>query len=578
MMKQSVLIWGMLAFLLTGCHPVETHFNTHQQPQLAAIDTLMQSRPDTALTLLLDSPMDDPYYQLLLSEALYKNDYAQANRKELLDAMAYYDSIENPFLSARCHYMNGVGYYEMDSVVLACQEYMKALEIMEDYFEEKELVGYKAKYMALTYTHLCGLFSDQYLHEQAIYFGKEALFYYNRYNAEPWHIAWVQDRIGSHYLILNQQDSANYYFRNALAAIPDTNNMTYRDITTTLVMLSFETDKNSQVVLEQLHDLLALSDSNREYLSRCLCIGEVYYRESEFDSAWIYLTKVFDETTRINAKKQAAEWLIEICKVQDKDDEILEYAGFLAPFANQEENKSELKSKLTELYKIYTQNHLERQHHKETRQHLKRTVFFVVGILFVMFVFAFLYSLNKKKRNRLERKLKDEVFAHQMKQKALGGKMKVLNEALRTERFEKNELKKELKAKHNQLNWDSLDLFLGEDICKEVLKKIEGSSIKRIAKKEDYIELGLSDTQITQLMVAVEKHFPGFLAQLTDLYPKINRNETNQCLLCLLNLQNTQIAALLQNDYSTIKKRSVKLTNAFGTDKTLQAFLREMVF
>ena len=192
-----------------------------------------------------------------------------------------------------------------------------------------------------------------------------------------------------------------------------------------------------------------------------------------------------------------------------------------------------------------------------------------------MLVFDTLFSLNKKKRIRLESKLKDEVFAHQMKQKALGGKMKELNEALRTERFEKNELKKELKTKHDQLNWDSLELFLEEDICKKVLKKVEGLSIKRIAKKGDYIELGLSDTQISQLMVAVEKHFPGFLAQLTDLYPKINRNETNQCLLCLLNLKDTQIAALLQSDYSTIKKRSAKLTNAFGTDKTLQAFLRE---
>ena len=46
---------------------------------LSAIDTLMQSQPDSALTVLLDEPTDEPYYQLLLSEALYKNDYAQTN-------------------------------------------------------------------------------------------------------------------------------------------------------------------------------------------------------------------------------------------------------------------------------------------------------------------------------------------------------------------------------------------------------------------------------------------------------------------------------------------------------------------
>ena len=62
--------------------------------------------------------------------------------------------------SARSHYMNGVGCYENDSVVEACQEYMKALDIMEDHFEEKELVGYMAKFMALTYTRLTDVYSD----------------------------------------------------------------------------------------------------------------------------------------------------------------------------------------------------------------------------------------------------------------------------------------------------------------------------------------------------------------------------------------------------------------------------------
>lgn len=119
-------------------------------------------------------------------------------------------------------------------------------------------------------------------------------------------------------------------------------------------MLSYLTgQKSHQVVLEQLYDLLVLSESDDEYLSRCLTIGNVFYNELQYDSAWKYLNIVFDESTRIGPKKQAAEWLIDICRAQGKDNEILEFANFLVPFANQEENKSELKSKLTESYKIY---------------------------------------------------------------------------------------------------------------------------------------------------------------------------------------------------------------------------------
>ena len=136
-MKHLCEIWVLLiAVALIGCDRpapgVETELALSLQSDLIAIDTLMQTYPDSALTLLLDEEMDDPYYQLLLSEALYKNDYTQANRDELLEAMAYFDSVHDPFLSARCHYMNGVGYHEMDSVVPACEEYMKAIQTMEE--------------------------------------------------------------------------------------------------------------------------------------------------------------------------------------------------------------------------------------------------------------------------------------------------------------------------------------------------------------------------------------------------------------------------------------------------------------
>ena len=145
-----------------------TSLPTDVSPELSAIDSLMWQRPDSALTCLLpyfdtccrdgvhtvSTTNDCHYANLLLAELLYKNDNPQLNRAELLRAVDYYDSLccrdaarhvsTDPilmFLDARAHYINGVGYYERDSVVEACQEYLKALEVMEERFEEKELVG-----------------------------------------------------------------------------------------------------------------------------------------------------------------------------------------------------------------------------------------------------------------------------------------------------------------------------------------------------------------------------------------------------------------------------------------------------
>ena len=162
-------------------------------PELSAIDSLMWRQPDSALACLIpyfDTCCRDAkfcistttaynrhYAHILLAELLFKNDYAQTNRKELLQAVAHFDSLcgcrdgvhtvsTDPtiaFLDARAHYINGVGYYEHDSLTEACTEYLNTLRIMESHFAESDLVGKKARFMALTYNRLVDLFSKQYM-------------------------------------------------------------------------------------------------------------------------------------------------------------------------------------------------------------------------------------------------------------------------------------------------------------------------------------------------------------------------------------------------------------------------------
>ena len=70
---------------------------------LAEIDSLMWRQPDSAFILLQEfvvSPeveeldtFDGHYCQVLISELLYKNDFEQTNRTELLQVVAYFDSL-----------------------------------------------------------------------------------------------------------------------------------------------------------------------------------------------------------------------------------------------------------------------------------------------------------------------------------------------------------------------------------------------------------------------------------------------------------------------------------------------------
>jgi hypothetical protein len=572
-MKRFGII-GWLMVLMVACAKPPTT-DRMASPELARIDTLMQSQPDSALTLLLDEEMDDPYYQLLLSEALYKNDYTQANRDELLEAMVYFDSVNNPFLAARCHYMNGVGYHEMDSVVPACEEYMKAIQIMEEHYPEKELVGLKAKFMALTYTRLVDIFSDQYLHEQAIYFGNQALTYYHKFDAEPWQISWMLDEIGSHYDMMDVFDSADYYYHKALELLPDTNNLTYKMVAGHLAYFNYKKTTDKDPSLKRLYHLLGISESNNEFCSRCLSIGEIYYHETIYDSAWKYLNIVFDDSLDTEAKKQAAEWLAEICKNQGKYDELPKYANFLIPFATQNEDSSTVKSELTKSYGTFIQQRQDRLNKQAIRQRMRLVTVPFIVLLLALFVFGYLYRKNKRKNKELEKQFEAERLAHKLKQKALSGRLRRSNENLQ-ELKEKVKQQDALKKTENEADIP----FAEEPICTHILKLCndENLFIKTNISVSEYSDIALTDEQKAMLKQVAIKHYGDLFQRLKTNYPSLKEKDFSYFYLCLLGLNNTQIAALTQLSYRTVWEREKRLQLLFNSNEKIAVVLNGFLF
>ena len=532
--------------------------------QLTAVDTLLQTHPDSALTLLLDEPLDDPYYQLLLSEALYKNDYAQANHPELLKAMNYFDSIQDPFLSARCHYMNGIGYYEMDSIVPACAEYMKALDIMETHFKEKDLVGDKARFLALTYTHLCQLFSDQYLHEQAIYFGKCALPYYNKYDAEPWHLAWVLDEIGSQYAMVDFSDSANYYFNKAMTILPDTNSITYRDILAVQAFLGFINDSCLPNPIGQLYQLLSESESEREMVSRYLLIGEYYYNKACWDSAWYYLNKVFVGIDNTDAKVLSAQYLRDICIKTNDSLALNVYTIFLSEHANTNDLQASLHSQLATLIHGFEKAREERIYDQQRGKMVKKSSLIIASLLIATILLIVFVHHNKK------RQLEEERRFHKTQQTALGERLKKTNEALKKERAAKIEV-----LPTSEKNRDYAIKFEEEPICQHILSVCNDNvnKIKTNVPVFAYASIALTPAQEALLKEAAFFHYGSLFEKLRVYHPCLKNKDLVYCYLCLLGLDNSQIAAMTQCSYRTIWEREKRLQRIFNTDDKISMFL-----
>ena len=596
----------MSLFFAACARPVEmrhgTSLPTDMSPELSAIDSLMWQRPDSALRCLLpyfdtcgrdgvhtvSTTHDCHYANLLLAELLYKNDNPQLNRAELLRAVDYYDSLccrdaarhvsTDPilmFLDARAHYINGVGYYERDSVVEACQEYLKALEVMEDSFDEAEIIGNKANLMALLFAHLTDEFSDQYLHEQSIYFGKKSLKYFKKYDAISWNVSWVLNEIGSHYDVLGDYDSAGYYYNQGLFLLSDTNNLNYRDLTTRLAFLSYKKEKDPILSLNQLFSMLSQAESKQEFISRCLTIGEIYYHEKEFDSAWLYLNNVYDQSQNIGAKKQAAEWLVEICKAQNNMQDMHKFAEFLVPFANQEENNSGTRSQLTELYNRFKQKELEQKQHHEKKKQATLILLVFGGMLMVILFVIFLYRKNKQGKQKLETQIKAERHMHKMQQAALAGRLKRSNAAL------KEQDKKVIIAPTNSsVNKQIVvEKYAEEPICRQILDVCNDKNkpIKSSVPVSAYKDIALSDAQKAQLKEAAIRHYSELFNELKRNYPELKEKDLFYCYLCLLGLDNVQIAAMTQLSYRTIWEREKRLQQLFHTEGKMAIILNEML-
>ena len=622
---------------------------------LEEIDSLMWKQPDSALTVMLEfaaSPEADSlgefeghYCQMLISELLYKNYYEQSNREELLKAVDYFDSIvaaneyktasrrdasnasaknaQNiAFLDARAHYINGVGFYEKGDVVNACAEYLRTLEMMEAHFEEKELVGHKARFMSLTYGRLGEIFSEQFMMESAITCYEYSLIYCKIEPISPIGVSKILFRIGKQYDKINEIEKARQYFEQALESMTDTDNLVYRDITSSKVISDYQYGIGLDQLLDELRQIIRLADDETERLHRYLIIGAIYYEEGVYDSTLYYLTPVFENTDNRLSKISAAEYLRNVYdSIGDKENVDI-CMQFLADQKKSYGTIKAVVSRLEAMFKNYQNQKQEKEAEAERERSIKKTIKIIVPIAFVVvltiIILAKLKSKqllkqqqekaniilgeteheHKKELKRLqteaEQKLADAEEKHQQKveeilkrheeelklqkdqsEQEIAQTRKRHEKELEAERLayekEKDALRQNLmerveqvRALEEALNQQREEAklrrmaFLKEPICQSILNKLSG---KNITTRENAYELGiaLKDEDFEQLRIAVEKHYEDFDNMLLSQCPGLKHGHLALCHLHLLGINESEIAALKNVSYSAIMKQNESL-------------------
>ena len=555
---------------------------------LLRIDSLMQHDADSALQSLLSFraergtsfEFNNNYWSLLISEALYKTYNPQLNRyrnetfqeTSLQDAMHYFDSLalrypdnnDITMLSARSHYMNGVGYYENDSVVEACKEYLHTLEIMEDHFDEKQLVGYKAKFMALTYGRLSDLFSSRFMMEASISCGENALKYCTINPPSKYSISNILYRLGKQYDKIGDSDKTQYYYSLALEKLPDKNNPMYRDLVASLALSYYQHGNSFEESLNNLKIILKSASNEQERLTRALSIGYIFYAEHRFDSALVYFKPVFEVGNDMNLQIQAANYLRVIYDSVGNKSLSNEYANFIAKHQTARGEDQYLVSRLSDLYKDYNSKKKDDESIKKRDAAIKTTL--IILAIIVLSVIVTIVIIEKRKNNK---RLRAESQVYRINQASMAGRLKRSNDEI-------NQLKLKLKEQDfdNSTGYRQEAPTLEEEpICMLIMEIVNKGQFKSHIDHSLYRNYSLTKQQLSALRGAINHHNDNFLTKLIKQYPELTKNDIDYCSLYMLGLTEADVAALMQRAYNTVCYRSRKLKAIFGMKEPLSIIL-----
>ena len=403
---------------------------------------MMWKEPDSALKVMMEfaakvetdsmDAFEGHYCQLLISELLYKNYKQQSNRDDLLRAVGYFDSIvvadgykkngrkadargaslreRNVFLDARAHYINGAGFYERNDVVNACAEYLKALEVMEEQYEEKELTGKKAVFMFYAYNRLLELFSGQFMMDPAITCGEQVLYYCQKEASLSNQIPNTFLFIGKQYDKIGRKVEARQYYVRAIETMPDSNNLVFRDAISLKALCDYQLGSGIDQPMKTLKQILCFSESEAERLTRFLTIGDVFFEEGMFDSALVYLEPAFNGYEDNLYRVKSAEYLRVIYDNLGNKEKSDVCVKFIADYRRSESENKALISKLEAMFKDYQDQKYVRQVEIEREKAMKKALGIIIPIIVVVLVVYFVQILRNKKQLKKQQEEADRML------------------------------------------------------------------------------------------------------------------------------------------------------------------------
>ena len=552
MMHLKSIIIIILALIINACTKKEESIAN----QLQIADSYIKTQPQKSLQIL-DSINNKglgkgPYFALLYAQAKYRCYITAENDSLIKVAIEHYSTSDTPDMKARTYLVAAQVYKELGMHDVSLDYIHKASECVSNVSDT--WISYYIYY-------LWGrLLREGYDVKSSIDPFELSLLYANELNDTSLVIASLKELCRS-YLANNDTITGIKKLNHALNLAIKTNSRQdfaplYGLKAQTYYMLGSYNEALQFIDKALIYNhLLNGSDtiSNLNFKGRLLILT------NRLDSAEYYIEQGCDTTTltRANPYYTCMGMLRE---AQGDYKSALEYskrrsANLLKIAAGIERDK------VARLDKQYNTSRIEREN-SELKIKQQQSWLYILAIIIVVGIAAFatytIYSRRRKQLldtlrhqsediNRLQQSatiLMDEKIKASEREMALAAQANDKDQELSTSRALIADLKKRL--------------LLNNRVVKKVQETIDAAKRPKANKQPE----PLSDTEISELIAAVNDCYNGFANALTAQYPSLADSEIYLCCLIKIGLDNPGLCAVLGISDSALRKRKYRLKSS----------------
>lgn len=512
-----------ITFLIVLCIISSACHNSNIVPQLQLADSLMLSKPDSALNLLKNISIQEmpnksakAMYALLLTQALDKNYIHHQNDSMITIAIDYYKNNENNNLKAKAYFYLGRVYQDNKEYIKATETYLTALNAPPT---DKIL-------LLQIYNNLALCYESQEFYIQAMKTYKES-YSTAELLKDKYGILHAMRGLGNIYAIQDDEDNALTYYQTSLTIAQSINDSIWQTAILCDIAKIYDNLGMHIEAKKNIEHALKCAPYNASFSSIYFWKGTILHNLEETDSAICYLSKAKIDAD-IYTKASIYQTLYEIDKKRKRfeqailyNDTALLYYDSIQSMVHHTEINSLIKKHSTEMYE-------QRIKSQYQRDKAVLIICILLTISFAIFILMYISNRNKKRYIYLQQLL----MKNQTEKSVLKEEIKTISHTNKiNEQKYIDIVNKRFELWHQSLQI-CVRLFKTTTSYKKI-QLIETSKIKR--------EKGISQEDISLIYQEINEVFTEAMQELLDQYPNLTQEDLYYCMLNYLQLSNDTI-------------------------------------